>query len=57
MNKSYKIIWNESLQDWVVAGEFAAGKKKTKTSIIVAGNNNGVRGGGKRRNLPICSKG
>ncbi|ENY5348485.1 TPA: autotransporter outer membrane beta-barrel domain-containing protein [Klebsiella aerogenes] len=35
MNKSYKIIWNESLQDWVVAGEFAAGKKKTKTSRLI----------------------
>ncbi|HCM7748377.1 TPA: ESPR domain-containing protein, partial [Klebsiella aerogenes] len=35
MNKSYKILWNESLQDWVVAGEFASGKKKTKTSRLI----------------------
>jgi autotransporter family porin len=31
MNKAYRLVWNESLQDWVVAGEFASGKKKTKT--------------------------
>ena len=35
MNKAYKIIWNESLQDWVVTGEFASGKKKTKTSRLI----------------------
>ncbi|MCU6420513.1 autotransporter outer membrane beta-barrel domain-containing protein [Klebsiella aerogenes] len=35
MNKSYKIIWNESLQDWIVAGEFALGKSKTKVSRAV----------------------
>lgn len=34
MNKSYKIIWNEAVQDWVVAHEFASGKKKTKVSKI-----------------------
>ncbi|MCT4708738.1 ESPR domain-containing protein, partial [Enterobacteriaceae bacterium H11S18] len=35
MNKSYKVIWNASLQDWVVTSEFASGKKKkSKTSSI-----------------------
>ncbi|KLF28660.1 hypothetical protein YA29_16330, partial [Klebsiella aerogenes] len=32
MNKSYKIVWSDSTQDWVVVGEFASGKKKTKTT-------------------------
>ncbi|MCT4711103.1 autotransporter outer membrane beta-barrel domain-containing protein, partial [Enterobacteriaceae bacterium H11S18] len=32
MNKSYKIVWNEATQDWVVASEFASGKKKTKVT-------------------------
>lgn len=45
MNKSYKIIWNESLQDWVVAGEFAAGKKKTKTSRLIRAWAAGLLGG------------
>jgi autotransporter family porin len=47
MNKSYKIVWSESTQQWVVAGEFASGKKKTKTlrlsrawqaSLLLAGS-------------------
>ncbi|MCT4712148.1 autotransporter outer membrane beta-barrel domain-containing protein, partial [Enterobacteriaceae bacterium H11S18] len=46
MNQSYKIVWNESAQDWVVTSELASGKKKTKTtrasqvwqaSLILAG--------------------
>ncbi|MCS2164216.1 autotransporter outer membrane beta-barrel domain-containing protein [Scandinavium manionii] len=35
MNKSYKIIWNESTQQWVVASELASGKKKTKASQTI----------------------
>lgn len=35
MNKSYKIIWNESTQQWVVASELASGKKKTKASKAI----------------------
>lgn len=35
MNKSYKIIWNESTQQWVVASELASGRKKTKASKTI----------------------
>jgi len=35
MNKSYKIIWNESTQQWVVTSELASGKKKTKASQTI----------------------
>lgn len=34
MNKSYKIVWSEAAQDWVVTNELAGGKKKTKVSKI-----------------------
>lgn len=35
MSKSYKIIWNEPLQEWGGACEFAFGKSKTKISRSV----------------------
>ena len=46
MNKAYKIVWCESTQDWVVVGELASGRKKTRSSqaarawqsVLVAGS-------------------
>ncbi|MFK3659279.1 autotransporter outer membrane beta-barrel domain-containing protein [Scandinavium sp. NPDC088450] len=32
MNRTYKVIWCEATQNWVVTSELAAGKKKLKTS-------------------------
>ncbi|GKX54300.1 autotransporter [Leminorella grimontii] len=34
MNKIYRIIWNHSLGQWVVASEFSRGKKKSALSAL-----------------------
>lgn len=55
MNKSYRIIWNESMQQWVVASELASGKKKTKTSKIIQAWKAGVIGSSALLAMPLMA--
>jgi len=56
MNKSYKIVWNESVQDWVVASEFASGKKKTKVSRAIRAWRVGLLSGAALLTMPALAE-